>query len=354
MSANVVTSVLAIALLSLVGCTQSAPPDIESPDVESLQEVIKSPDEETTAPQLPESPEFTLSVDLPEPILTTTEAWNVPIVLKTSTEFFWQRVAAAGSTTGNSLLINVQVQSLDETKYVDFAGDQIDLIRKVLAQESPHGLILAPSDSQELVSVIDEAAAQDIPVIAIDTPINGDNLLTFIGFDDFTAGQTMATWVVEQLGGKGQVLIIQGAQNNDNAIKRHEGFLSGLETGEIVVLESQSANWLEKEAQELTAAWLEKYADVNAIMAANDQMALGAIAAIEAAGRDDILVTGFNGSKAGIEAIQSGKLGASVDQLPEELIRIAVQLMVNHLETQEPLPKEILIENTQLITAASF
>ncbi|AFY37910.1 periplasmic binding protein/LacI transcriptional regulator [[Leptolyngbya] sp. PCC 7376] len=354
MSAKVLTSILAIALLSLVGCGQPSSTDSESSQSDSPQETVESSDTKTTTKITHAKPDFKLSTTLPDPVLATTQSWNVSMVLKTSTELYWQRVALSGTDMGNTLLINVQVQSTENSRYVEFAGDQIDLISKVLTEESPNGLILGPADSQQLVSVVDQAAAQDIPVIAIDTPIESDNLLTFVGFDDFAAGKTMGEWVVEQLGEKGKVLVVQGAQNNANAVKRYEGFLAGLDTGDIEVLDSQSANWREKEAQELTAAWLEEYPEVDAIVAANDQMALGAITAIEAAGREDILVTGFNGSEAGLDAIQAGKLAASIDQLPEELTRIAVQLMVNYLEQREPLPKEVLLENTELITADSF
>ena len=308
MSAKVLTSMLAIALLSLVGCGQPSPTDSES-----SQETVESSEVETPTKNAPDKPEFKLSATLPEPVLTTTQPWNVAIVLKTTRESYWQQIAEAGLIMGSALLIEVQVQSLDETKYVDFAGDQIDLIEKILAEESPNGLILAPSDSQELSLVVDQAAAKDIPVIAIDTPIESDNLLTFVSFDDFAAGKAMGEWVVEQLGGTGNVLIIQGAQNNANAVKRHEGFLAGLDSPDIKILASQSANWLKAEAQELTATWLEEYPEIDAIIAANDPMALGAIAAIEEAGREDIIVTGFNGSAAGFEAIKSGKLDASID-----------------------------------------
>ena len=95
---------------------------------------------------------------------------------------------------------------------------------------------------------------------------------------------------------------------------------------------------------------MEEYPEVDAIVSANDQMAMGAIAVLEASGRNDILVTGFDGSDDALAAIKAKTLGATIDQIPEEQAQIVIQMMINHLEQQDPLPREVLLKSTQLIT----
>ncbi len=86
------------------------------------------------------------------------------------------------------------------------------------------------------------------------------------------------------------------------------------------------------------------------MLAANDEMALGAIAAITESGRQDILITGFDGSQKALAALQSGQLAATINSIPEHQARLTIELTIDRLETQQPLPPKILLKNMKLIT----
>ncbi|MEM9244978.1 MAG: sugar ABC transporter substrate-binding protein, partial [Cyanobacteria bacterium P01_F01_bin.153] len=255
-----------------------------------------------------------------------TQPWKIAYVLKTLDDPYWQRVGKAAQALGEELSINVQIEGTYNPPNSEFVEEQIVLISRLLEQEDLDGIVVGPTDSIRLVPIIEKAAAKGIPVIAIDTPVSSENILTFVGFDNFVAGESVGQWVVEQLGGAGNILILEGPKHHDNAIERHKGFLAGLRTGKIKILASQSARWDLKEAQDLTEKWLAQYPKVDAIIAANDNMALGAVAAIQSGNYSNILVAGFDGSKAGLAAVQSQELDATIDQPPEEQSQITMQL----------------------------
>jgi ABC-type sugar transport system substrate-binding protein len=250
--------------------------------------------------------------------------------------------------------VNLTVVGSDHPQTTEFVEEQILLINQQLEAGTLKGLLLGPADSLQLVPIVEKAVAQGIPVITVDTPVNTDAPLCFVGFDNQAAGEAIGTWVVEQLGGKGRVLILEGSQHHDNALDRSQGFLAGLRTGkQIIVLDRQPADWDYDQAKNRTAAWLTQYPEVDAIVAANDDMALGAIAALKAANRQNVLVTGFDGSETGLKAIAAGDLGATIDQVPEAQIHLALQLMITYLENPQPLPPSVLLKNTEVISRTS-
>jgi ribose transport system substrate-binding protein len=132
-------------------------------------------------------------------------------------------------------------------------------------------------------------------------------------------------------------------------VDRRMGFLAGLQTGNIDVLNIKSADWEIEPAHQITAGWLKEYTDINVILAANDNMALGAAQAVAEAKRKGILITGFDANDAALKAIKAGQMSATVDQAPDKQARLAIQLLVRHLETRETYPPIIFLPKTPLV-----
>ena len=265
---------------------------------------------------------------------------------------YWQPAWEGAKQAGRDLGIDVELVALNtfcETD-ADCVEPQIQLIAGLIEHGNIDGMIVAPLDSNRLAPVVDKAIVAGIPVIAMDTPVNSDRLLTFVAFDNASAGMVLGQWIVKQLGGKGNALILEGPADQQNAVERRNGFLAGLQGGDIDILDTQPADWEIEPAQTVTAAWLEKFAHVDAILAANDDMALGAIAAAAQAGRQDIIITGFDATEAGLAAIEAKQMSATIDQAPGKQARLAIQLLVRHLETDETFPPIILMPETPLVT----
>jgi len=260
----------------------------------------------------------------------------------------WEGAQKAGADFGVSVrLVTSEVRGRTDADYVE---PQIRLVAELTAQGQLDGLVIAPFDSDRLAPVVDKAIAAGIPTVALDTPINSDQVLTLVAFDNFAAGDTMGKWVVKQLGGGGKALILDGPQNEQNALDRRKGFLTGLETGNIDVLNTKSADWEIEPARQTTADWLNKYPEVQVILAANDNMAIGAAQAVAAAKRPRLLITGFDATEAGKAAIQAGQIAATIDQSPGEQSRLAIQLLIRHLETGDKFPPIVYLPKIHLVT----
>jgi ribose transport system substrate-binding protein len=160
----------------------------------------------------------------------------------------------------------------------------------------------------------------------------------------------MGEWVVEQLGGSGNVVILEGPLGQQNAEDRRNGFLEGLESGDIEVLDMQTAQWQRSEALRVTEDWLQRFPEIDAIIASNDEMGLGASEAVAASGREGIIITGFDANNDALIAIQEGRMHATIDQVPDKQARQAVQLMVQHLENGTTFPPRIPWQDITMVT----
>ncbi len=159
----------------------------------------------------------------------------------------------------------------------------------------------------------------------------------------------MGEWVSKELGNKGKVLILNGFLGNRNAVDRLGGFLTGFQIGDIEVLDAQSGDWDREKAKLITSQWLKNFPDIDAIVAADDDMALAAVDAISETKRKNILVTGFDATSEALESIKMGKMSATIDQIPKVQARLTLQLMIRHLEYGETFEPIITLSDIKLI-----
>ncbi len=305
--------------------------------------------------------EAVASVDLDKKI-EASQPWRIDFIVKDkqlaeelSMSPYWTSAWEGAQQAGEEFGVDLELGLLPAGCQTDTecVEPQIRLVADLIAQGETDGLIIAPIESNRLVPVVEKAIAAGIPTIVMDNALNTEEILTFIVFDNFMAGQAMGEWVVEQLDGIGKALILEGPNDQQNAIDRRNGFLAGLQAGDIEVLDIQSADWELSVAKEKTAQWLQEFSEFDVIIAANDGMALGAAQAVEEAKRGDILITGYDAEGDALSAIQDGKMTATIDQVPSLQAYIAVQLMVRHLEQGETFPPIILLPDIPLITKAN-
>ena len=161
---------------------------------------------------------------------------------------------------------------------------------------------------------VEEAIEAGIPVLVTKTKIADNSVCPFVGQDDVVAGQMEMEWMAEQLGGKGNIVIIEGPTGIDAAISRTDGISKTLdEYPDIKVLHSQPADWNRDEAMSLMETWLQEGEEIDAVVAQNDEMALGAYDAIVDAGKEaEIKVIGIDAIDAAIKSVSAGELDATV------------------------------------------
>jgi ABC-type sugar transport system, periplasmic component len=197
------------------------------------------------------------------------------------------------------------------------AQNQITQIENLIAQQVD-AIVVAAVDSDAILPAIEMCEEAGIPLIGLNMLFNTDEPYHYVGPDDVLAGELSMRYAIEAFGGEGNVVILEGPIGQSAQIQRLEGNQNVLKEyeGKVNVLAQQTANWSREEALTLVENWLETFSgEIDAIVAHNDEMALGAIQALEAAGlTDEIVVTGVDAILDGCTAVKAGTLLGTVYQ----------------------------------------
>ena len=186
-------------------------------------------------------------------------------------------------------------------------------------------IIVNPVDSDAASNSVKAADKAKIPVIAVDRAVNKAAVDTLVASDNIVGGELAAKTIGEKLGGTGKIVILQGQAGTSAARERAEGFAKGLKAFPgIQVVAQQPADFDRTKGLDVMSNLLQAHPDVQGVIAANDEMALGAIKALGSKAGKSVSVVGFDGTPDGLTAVKQGTLYASVAQQPSQLGRIAV------------------------------
>ena len=201
--------------------------------------------------------------------------------------------------------VSIRFSSADDNSW-----RQMEQIREFVNQRVDL-LVISPNQAITIMPAVEEAFDAGIPVILFDRKIESDKYTAFIGADNVEVGRTMGHFLADVLGGKGQVVEIQGLQGSSPADDRHRGFLEALsEHPGIKVLASPYGNWLEESGYEAMTELLEEDVHPDAVFGQNDRMALGARRALGYP--EDIPFFGVDAlPDAGMQEVLDGILTAS-------------------------------------------
>lgn len=174
----------------------------------------------------------------------------------------------------------------------------------------------------------------------------------FIGPDDFAGAKKVGQYLRKRLNYTGKVVIIDGIPQARNSELRHEGFVAGLGKG-IEILDSISGNWQTEDAYTITTRLLEQYTELDAILCANDAMAIGALQATDLAGKNHpLFITGYDNTESVRQEISTGRILASVEQYPDILGAKSVESGWKLIRHKELSPHQAI--HTDLVTHESF
>jgi ribose/xylose/arabinose/galactoside ABC-type transport system permease subunit/ABC-type sugar transport system substrate-binding protein len=186
-------------------------------------------------------------------------------------------------------------------------------------------IIVNPVDSDAASNSVKAADKAKIPVIAVDRGVNKATVDALVASDNIAGGELAAKTIAEKLGGKGKIVILQGQAGTSAARERAQGFADGLKAYPgIQVVAQQPADFDRTKGLDVMSNLLQAHPDVQGVIAANDEMALGAIKALGSKAGTSVSVVGFDGTPDGLTAVKTGTLYASVAQQPSQLGRIAV------------------------------
>ncbi len=208
------------------------------------------------------------------------------------------------------------------------------------------GIVISPSDSVAMAPAVRQAVEAGIPVITIDRRVDGvDGLLGHVGADNVKGGEAQGNLIIEMFPDGARIVNLQGQPGSSPAIDRNQGVHNALDgmADKYVFVAEQTANFAREEGASVTEAilaGLDSPPDV--IVAANDDMALGAMQVVQEQGLD-IAIIGFDALPEALAAIRDGTLTATIEQMPGGQSRGALQAMVDHLRNgTSPEPVTLL------------
>jgi ABC-type sugar transport system substrate-binding protein len=216
---------------------------------------------------------------------------------------------------------------------------QVAQVENLIAQQYDV-IILNPMSIEGAAPAVDAANNADVPIFTLVSLVaNQEKAVTYVGSDAPESGLIQGQMIVEATGGQGRVALIQGPIGHDAQIGRKEGLLEAFEGTDLEVVVEQTANWQRDQALELVENWLQSGMEFDVVAAQNDNMAMGALQAIENAGlEDEIVVFGIDATDDAKAAIKAGRLAGTVFQDAVGQGRMAIDVAVQIANGEEVDP----------------
>ena len=186
-------------------------------------------------------------------------------------------------------------------------------------------LLINPTDSDAVGNAIAVANQKKLPVITLDRAANKGQVIAHIASDNAAGGEMAGNYIAEKLGKGAKIIQLEGLAGTSAARERGAGFAKAAQAHDFKILASQPADFDRSKGLNVMENLLTAQPEVQGVFAQNDEMALGALRAIQAAGKKDLVLVGFDGTDDGVKAVKGGKMAATIAQQPEKIGEIGVQ-----------------------------
>ena len=237
-----------------------------------------------------------------------------------------------------------QANGAKAVHYVPKKPDNIDeqkaMVEQVL-KDKRDIVIFIPVDDVTMIESVKKLNDAKIPVVLASNPLPG-SFVTYVGADDYEIGYRQARYLFDKLGGKGKIVVIEGVQAAPTNRERLRGYKRAFaEYPGIQVLGSGLGNYQQPDAKRVMQKFLAEHPQIDAVLSANDGMALGALEALKEANRTSIVV-GINGILPAVKQIETGAILATVDFNMFKIGCTATRAAVRYLK-HEPLPEKVML-----------
>jgi ribose transport system substrate-binding protein len=242
------------------------------------------------------------------------------------------KIGLSVSTLNNPFFVSLKNGVVKEAKkqgmdvvIVDAQNDSAKQVNDVedLLQQGVDVLLINPTDSAAISTAVQSANNIGIPVVTLDRSADKGKVETLVASDNVKGGEMAADYIFEKLGEGAKVAELEGTPGASATRERGKGF-HNVADQKLDVAAKQSADFDRTKGLNVMENLLQGNSDIKAVFAHNDEMALGAIQAINSSGRD-VLVVGFDGNEDAVNAVKEGKLAATVAQQPELIGELAVK-----------------------------
>ena len=266
----------------------------------------------------------------------------IGVTLLTKTHIFYQDMERAMRDAAAKHGYELRVQSCEMN-----LGQQASQIETYVAQ-GVDALIVCPADSKSIGTSIQRANDANIPVFTADIASEGGKIVSHVASDNVEGGRLAGRFLAERLKGKGNVIIIDHptvksvqdrTQGFEEEMAKHAG---------IKIVARPPGNGLRDPSMRAMESMLQRHPDLNAVFAINDDTALGALKALDASGRKDVIIVGFDGTPEARQELQKGgALVADVLQHPDKIGNTTLQMIADHFAGKTP-PAVVPVEVTLL------
>ena len=268
------------------------------------------------------------------------EVLNIAVIPKGTTHEFWKSVHA-GAVKAERELDRVKVIWKGPQKEDDRAA-QITVVEDFISRKV-NGIVLAPLDDKALARPVQEAADRGIPVVIIDSGLEGTGYVSFVATDNYNGGCIAAKRLAALLAGKGDVLVLRYQEGSASTAKREQGFLDTMakEASAVKIVSSnQYAGATTESAYRAAENLLNKYAKLDGIFCPNESSTFGMLRALQDAKRaGKVAFVGFDASEKLVAALRAGDLHGLVLQNPINMGYLGVKAMVQHIRGEEVEPR---------------
>lgn len=273
---------------------------------------------------------------------------TIAVFTKNQTNPYFQTVRVGADVAAKSL--GAKVVHYIPTK-PDSIPEQLSQIEDVIVKK-PNAIVFVPVDYKAMTPGVEMINDAGIPVVNVTDRGAGGEYVAFVGADDYSLGRETARFLLNALGGKGNVVILEGVKGSLTSIDRVRGFNDAIkEFKDVKLVASQPANYQRLQGLQVLENLMQSHPQIDGVLAANDAMAIGAIEALDGANRK-ALVAGINGTKEAVDAIKTGKLLASGDYNGFVQGCIGTMIAIRDLRG-ESVVKEVVLKPT-VINASNY
>ncbi len=278
------------------------------------------------------------------------------MAITTSFAFFGKKeegkkVGLVVSTLNNPFFVNLKEGAEDkaaelgiELIALDSQNDPAKELANVedLMVKGVDVILINPTDSDAVARAVMQANRNNIPVITLDRGASRGKVVTHIASDNVAGGEMAGKFILEKVGKGAKVVELEGIPGTTAARDRGKGF-NNIAKGNLDVVAKQAADFDRAKGLTVMENILQAESEIDAVFAHNDEMALGALKAIEDSGKK-ILVVGFDATADAVASVKSGGLGATVAQQPKMIGAMGVEAavkVINGEKTEEFIPVEL-------------
>ena len=246
-----------------------------------------------------------------------------------------QKIGLIVSTLNNPFFVDLKTGIENQAKKLGYdvvvLDSQNDPAKEVsnmedISVKDVDVVLLNPVDSDSAIASVMVANNLDLPVITVDRAANGGEVVSHVASDNAEGGKMAAQYLINQLGDNANIVELEGIAGSSATRDRGAGFDNEIENSNLNIITKQSADFDRTKGLSVMENIIQSKGDIDAVFAQNDEMALGALKALQDANMDNVLVVGFDATDDAVASVDKGEMSATIAQQPILIGETAVNL----------------------------